>query len=169
VRVNATGLEFEGVNAAPSADDAGAVLVQGRLRNVVFQPAAVPLIRITLLDKKGVRMKQRVFQIGQDWIAPGATLAFQARLSDPRAAAADADVAFALDMSPPPKPVRRVAAVAVAAPATRAAPPSAPAGPPALRPMLGDQPLTATSAHAPVGLRGLDSTPGERVSPPPHG
>ena len=167
-RVNATGLQFEGVNAQPAADDAGVVLVQGRLRNVVSQRAAVPLIRMTLLDKKGIRMKQRVIQLDQDWIAPGATLPFQARLSDPRAAAADADVSFALDMAPPSKPLRRAAAAA-AAPAARPVPPSAPASPPALRPILNDQLLPATSAHAPVGLRGLDSTPGERVSPPPHG
>jgi predicted Zn finger-like uncharacterized protein len=172
-RVNATGLQFDGVNAQPAADDAGAVLVQGRLRNVVSQRAAVPLIRITLLDKKGIRMKQRVIQLDQDWIAPGATLPFQARFSDPRAAAADADVSFALDMAPPPRPLRRtavaVAAVGAPAPEARAVPPSAPASPPALRPMLGEQPPPATSAHAPVSLPGLDSTPGERVSPPPHG
>ena len=139
-RVNATGLQFEGVNAQPAADDAGAVLVQGRLRNVVSQRAAVPLIRITLLDKKGIRMKQRVIQLDQDWIAPGATLPFQARLSDPRAAAADADVSFALDMAPPPSrcaaPRRRRRRAP--APEARAVPPSAPAGPPALRPMLGE-------------------------------
>ena len=162
VRVNATGLQFEGVSATPATDDASAVLVQGRLRNVVTQRAAVPLIRITLLDKQGIRMKQRVIQLDQEGITPGATLPFQARLSDPRAAAADVDVSFALDMAPPPKPLARVAA-------NRAASPTAPAGAPALRPMLGDQPVPATSAHAPVGLRGLDSAPGERVSPPPHG
>jgi predicted Zn finger-like uncharacterized protein len=170
-RVNATGLQFEGVNAQPAADDAGAVLVQGRLRNVVSQRAALPLIRITLLDKKGIRMKQRVIQLDQDSIAPGATLPFQARFSDPRAAAADADISFALDMAPPPRPLRRtmVAAVGAPAPEARAVPPSVPSGPPALRPMLGEPPRPATSAHAPVSLRGLDSTPGERVSPPPHG
>jgi predicted Zn finger-like uncharacterized protein len=154
VRVNATGLQFEGVGATPVASDAGAVLVQGRLRNVVSERAVVPLIRITLVDKKGIRMKQRVIQLAQDWIAPGATLPFQASLSDPGAAAADVDVAFALDMAPPPRPLARTAAAS---------------GAPALRPMLGDQPVPATSAHAPVGLRGLDSTLGERVSPPPHG
>lgn len=169
VRVNATGLQFEGVDATPATDDAGAVLVQGRLRNVVSERAAVPLIRITLLDKKGIRMKQRVIQVDQDWIAPGGTLPFQARLSDPRAGAADVDVSFALDTPPPPKPVSKPLPRVAAAAAMRAALPTAPAAAPALRPMLGDQPLPATSAHAPVGLRGLDSTPGVRVSPPPHG
>jgi hypothetical protein len=158
VRVNATGLQFEGVGATPPTSDAGAVLVQGRLRNVVSERAAVPLIRVTLLDKKGIRMKQQVIQLSQDWIAPGATLPFQASLSDPRAAAADVDVSFALDMAPPPRPLARVAAARAAS-----------SGAPALRPMLGDQPVPATTAHAPVGLRGLDTTPGERVSPPPHG
>ena len=170
-RVNATGLQFEAVGAQPVTEDAGTVVVQGRLRNVVSQRAAVPLVRITLLDKQGIRMKQRVIQLDQAWVAPGATLPFQVRLSDPRAAAADVDVSFALDMAPPAKPVRRVAVAAPAPmppPAVRAAP-SAPASPPVLRPMLNDQPLPATTAHAPVGLRGLDSTPGERVSPPPHG
>jgi predicted Zn finger-like uncharacterized protein len=153
VRVNATGLQFEGVNATPAADDAGAVLVQGRLRNVVSERAVVPLVRVTLLDKKGIRMKQRMIQLTQDWIAPGATLPFQVRLSDPRAAAADVDVAFALDTAPPSRSQARAAT---------------PAAPPALRPMLGDQPLPATSAHAAVGLHRLDSMAGERVSPPPH-
>lgn len=171
-RVNATGLQFEAVDAQPAADDAGAVLVQGRLRNVVSQSAAVPLVRITLLDNKGVRMKQRVIQLGEARIAPGATLPFQARLSDARSAAADVDVSFALDMAPPAKPVGRGAAAspirsATARPLKVSAP--APVRPPALRPMLDDQPLPATSAHAPVALRGLDSTPVERVSPPPHG
>jgi predicted Zn finger-like uncharacterized protein len=162
VRVNATGLQFEGVEATPAVDNGGAVLVQGRLRNVVSQRAAAPLIRLILFDKKGIRMEQRVIQLDQDWIAPGATLPFQARLADPRAAASDVDVSFALDMAPSPKPLRRVAA-------TRGAPPSAPASPRVLRPMLDDQPAPTTSAHAPVGLRGLDTMPGDRVSPAPHG
>lgn len=170
VRVNATGLQFEGVDAQPAAGDAGAVLVQGRLRNVVSQRAAVPLIRITLLDKKGIRMKQRVIELEQDWIAPGATLPFKAELADPRAAAADVDVSFALDMARPPRPPRQaVPHVPAARPLTVSAPTPAPAAPPVLRPMLGDQPLPATSAHAPVTLRGLDSKPAGRVSPPQHG
>lgn len=175
VRVNATGLQFEGVDAEPAADDAGAVLVQGRLRNVVSQRAAVPLIRITLLDKKGIRMKQRVIELDQAWIAPGATLPFKTKLSDPRVAAADVDVSFALDMAPP-RPLRQARAapaavphVPAARPLTVSAPTPAPAAAPVLRPMLGDQPLPATSAHAPVALRGLDSKPAGRVSPPQHG
>jgi predicted Zn finger-like uncharacterized protein len=165
VRVNATGLEFEGVKAQPSDADPGVVVVEGRLHNVVSRPAAVPLLRITLLDKKGVRMKQRVLQLEVPALPPGERLPFRAAVPDPKGGASDVDVSFALDMVPPkPKrPQRAAAPPKPAQPAAQAQPQPQPkpasGQPPALRPALDAGPTPATSARAPVGLRGMDRTP----------
>lgn len=171
VKVNATGLEIVDVRAQPSASDPGVVTVQGRLHNVIGDAAAVPLIRVVLLDKKGIRMKQQVIQLDKTALAAGASLPFTANLPDPKAGAADVDVSFALDVAPPKraaaaKPVETKpspAAPAAATPATQpakaqpAAAQPASSGPPALRPAFDPGPSPPTSAHAPVGLRGLDT------------
>jgi predicted Zn finger-like uncharacterized protein len=170
-RVNATGLEFEAVKAQPSDADPGVVVVEGRLHNIVSQAATVPPLRVTLLDKKGIRMTQRVFTLDVPPLASGARLPFRAALPDPRSGATDVDVSFALDMSPPkpkrPAPAAKVAQAVrpapppVSQPASQPAPQQAPkpAAAPALRPALDAGRDPATSARAPIGLRGLDRKP----------
>jgi predicted Zn finger-like uncharacterized protein len=184
VRVNATGLQFEGVNAAPSVLDAGSVVVQGRVRNIVSMAAPVPLIRVALVDKRGFKLKTQIVKLDRRWIAPNDTQSFRAVLPDPKAAAADVDVSFALDLAAEPKHLASARPLAVAAPSHPAEPalsqpapilrpalptPSAPpaanslSNAPAASPFsnapaansLSNAP--AAPAHAAQGLRGLDS------------
>jgi predicted Zn finger-like uncharacterized protein len=165
VKVNATGLQFEGVNAAPSVLDPTSVVVQGRVRNVVTMAAPVPLIRVALVDKRGFKVKTEIVKLAHAWIAPNDTQSFRAVLPDPKAAAADVDVSFALDLAVAPKPLRPVAQPPAPAAASRAQPAlSQPA--PILRPAL---PAPAAPAHASSGLRGLDSGGLRGVSPGQHG
>ena len=162
-RVNATGLQFEGVNAEPSVIDPGAVVVQGRVRNVVSASAPVPMIRVALLDKRGFKLKTQILKLDTTWIAPGATQSFRTSFADPKAVAANVDVSFALDLAATPKPLRRIKqTVPASAPTSGLSQPA-----PILRPAA---PASAPAApHAVVGLRGLDSGGAEGVSPQPHG
>jgi predicted Zn finger-like uncharacterized protein len=170
VRVNATGLQFEGVNAAPSVLDPASVVVQGRVRNVVSMAAPVPLIRVALVDKRGYKLKTEIIKLAHPWIAPNDTQSFRAVLPDPKTAAADVDVSFALDLAVEPKhltPARQPPAAAARQPAPSQAALSQPA--PILRPSLPAPTAPAAPAHAVQGLRGLDSGGSQGVSPSPHG
>jgi hypothetical protein len=184
VRVNATGLQFEGVNAAPSVIDPAAVVVQGRVRNIVSVSAPVPMIRVALLDKRGFKLKTQILKLDSSWIAPGATQSFRTTFADPKAAAADVDVSFALDLNATPKPLRRIQPAApspgpnsgpssgLSQPAPILRGPDAPA-PAAPRPAAPNSaaPNSAANAtpHVADGLRGLDTDGAERLSPAPHG
>jgi hypothetical protein len=152
------------------------VVVQGRVRNVVSMAAPVPLIRVALVDKRGYKVKTEIVKLGHAWIAPNDTQSFRAVLPDPKAAASDVDVSFALDLAVAPKPLRPVAQPPAPAAAPRAQPAlSQPA--PILRPALPaqsapaalTQSAPAAPAHASGGLRGLDSGGLRGVSPGQHG
>ena len=169
--VNPTGLAFEKIAATPAPDGLAAVTVSGQVRNVIGRAATAPPIRVALIDKSGARIASQVLRLPVQPLAPGKTQAFSVSLPDPKAAAADDDVAFALDLAPTPVKAKPRATVARAAPPSHAAPlmttqaapmaPSAPAKPgpavvvPALvksSPKPGPKPSTAP-ASAPVGLR----------------
>lgn len=167
VRVNATGLQFEGVNAAPSVIDSSSVVVQGRVRNVVSMAAPVPMIRVALVDKRGFKLKTAVLKLSHPWIAPNDTQSFRAVLPDPQSKAANVDVSFALDLEVEPKPLRRIEQPA--APAPKPAPASGLSQPaPILRQTLGAS-APAAPAHAAQGLRGLDTGRAQALSPTPNG
>jgi predicted Zn finger-like uncharacterized protein len=113
--VNPTGLALEKIAATPALDGLAAVTVSGVVRNVVDHPAAPPPVRVALLDKSGARIATQVLRLPANPIAPGKAQPFSISLPDPKAAAADVDVAFALDLAPPPRAdPRRLAARAVA-------------------------------------------------------
>ncbi len=189
--VNPTGLAFEKIVATPAPDGLAAVTVSGQVRNVIGRAATAPPIRVALIDKSGARIASQVLRLPAQALAPGKTQAFSVSLPDPKAAAADVDVAFALDLAPPPRARPRVAA-ARAAPPPHASPlmttQAAPMGPAVVVPALvksspkpGPKPSTAP-ASAPVGLRpplgvathAVDATPlpandPYALHPAPHG
>jgi predicted Zn finger-like uncharacterized protein len=183
VPVNPTGLEFSGVKAQPAPDNLAAVTVSGVIRNVENQAKATPPIRVALLDKTGAKIATRVLILSDGRISAGASRRFEVSLPDPKASAANVDVAFALDLMPKatPKPVVRTAAVTprvtTTAQATtktvpvKAATPTPPAVAAGLRPPIGvvtkgaveATPLPSSDPYA------LDSTAPKKVSASPHG
>lgn len=102
VPVNPTGLEFDKVKGEPAPDGAKAITVSGVVRNVEDEPAAPPPLRVSLLDDKGKKLVTRVVRVPAATLAPGKSVAFSAVLPDPKAAADDVAVEFALDLQPKP-------------------------------------------------------------------
>ena len=155
--VNPTGLAFEKIAATPAPDGLAAVTVSGQVRNVIGRAATAPPIRVALIDKSGARIASQILRLPQQALAPGKTEAFSVSLPDPKAAAADVDVAFALDLAPPPraKPrvVLRAAPLATPTPTTASkAAPAKPAPAVAIPTPVKSQPAPApASAH--IGLR----------------
>ncbi|HEY3814775.1 MAG TPA: DUF3426 domain-containing protein [Caulobacteraceae bacterium] len=130
--VNPTGLAFEKIAATPAPDGLAAVTVSGQVRNVIGHATSAPPIRVALLDKSGARIATQVLRLPTPSLAPGKTQAFSVSLPDPKAAAANVDVAFALDIKPAPQAKPRPVVVhAAAVPPTPNAPLFATQPPPA--------------------------------------
>ena len=144
--VNPTGLAFEKIAATPAPDGLAAVTVSGQVRNVIGRPASAPPIRVALVDKSGAKIASQVLRLPAQALAPGKTEAFSVSLPDPKGAAADVDVAFALDLAPPPSAKARVAVAHAAAP-----PPAAPLIAPLVTPTATSTPAKAAPGKpAPV-------------------
>lgn len=131
--VNPTGLVFEKIAPTPAPDGLAAVTVSGQVRNVIGRATVAPPIRVALIDKSGARIASQVLRLPAQALAPGKVQAFSVSLPDPKGAAVDVDVAFALDLAPPPRAKPRVV--------VRPAPPPAA---PAVTPVL----VTPTTAKA---------------------
>jgi len=105
VPVNPTGLEFEKVKGEPAPVGVNTILITGQVRNVESEPTTPPPIRVALLDGKGHKLATRVVRLPNKPIQPGKAISFTAAMTDPKAAANDVAVEFALDLAPKPKPV----------------------------------------------------------------
>ncbi len=163
--VNATGLEFEAVSARAAPNDPGSVLVAGAVRNVDRRAAAIPAVRVSLLNERGGRVASRVIAVQPDTLAPGAVQGFAVILPDPLAQAADVGVTFDFEAAPAPAP-------APAAPAAENIDAEAPTGtaseqPSPLRPALGPpQPAPVEATPAPPNRLALHAA---ADSAPRHG
>ena len=156
--VNPTGLAFEKIAAIPAPDGLAAVTVSGQVRNVIGRATVAPPIRVALIDKSGARIASQVLRLPQQALAPGKIQGFSVSLPDPKGAAADVDVAFALDLAPPPRAKPRV--VVRTAPPPQVKPlvtPSpaqaTPAKPAPVTPVAATSQAKPTPAAAPIGLR----------------
>lgn len=99
VRVNPTGLEFQNIKAQAAPDGLAAVVVTGQVRNVVDHAAEPPPLKVSLIDKSGRRTASQLLRLAPARVRPGQMVPFSVSLPDPGAAAADVDVAFAMDVT----------------------------------------------------------------------
>jgi predicted Zn finger-like uncharacterized protein len=182
IKVNPTGLEFEGIKAAPAADGLAAVTVTGAVRNVVDHAAAPPPLRVALLDKSGKRMAVQLLRLPAVPIAPGKATAFSISLPDPSGVANDVDVTFAVELMAPPRPApapaRKVtqpapAHMAPALPAPKVLAPAPAKAPPSIGQAARLRPaLTSTEDARPVAANSpyaLDKASPKAVSAAPNG
>jgi predicted Zn finger-like uncharacterized protein len=166
--VNPTGLAFEKIAANPAPDGLAAVTVSGQVRNVIGHATSAPPIRVALLDKSGARIATQVLRLSAASLAPGKTQGFSVSLPDPKAAAANVDVAFALDLQPAPraKPRPAVVRAATVVPPT----PSAPLLTPQPAPTVQAPPLrTATPKPAPATVVSTAAKPAPKAGSAPVG
>jgi hypothetical protein len=160
--VNPTGLEFKSILARQAASDPGSVFVTGDVRNFELRAADLPPLKVTLLNKAGARIAQRVVTLPHPTLAAGQSEHFSVMLSDPKAQTANVYVAFALELiKPKPKLHRAVAyrAPAAARPTPGPVSPSGAAVAPRLRGDIGVAPLAAPPAApgSPLSMRGPEA------------
>lgn len=90
------GLDILNVTSARANEgEEPAVVVKGLIANVAETPRPVPLIRVALLDGKGEELRRIEITPDAEVLAPGARMAFTARVTDPPATARRIKVTFA--------------------------------------------------------------------------
>jgi predicted Zn finger-like uncharacterized protein len=94
--VNTRGLDFADIRHSRQSEDGHPVLViTGKLVNVSTRQIKVPSLRVTLSNAASRAIYGWSFSPGTNLLAPGQSLTFRTRLSDPPAAAARVDIRFA--------------------------------------------------------------------------
>jgi predicted Zn finger-like uncharacterized protein len=94
--VNARGLDFTDVEHKNQIEDGQPVLViTGKLVNGDSHPVTVPHLRVTLTDDARHPIYNWSFAAAANVAAPGQSVAFRTRLSNPPAAARHVDIHFA--------------------------------------------------------------------------
>jgi predicted Zn finger-like uncharacterized protein len=94
--VNTRGLDFIDVRHASQTEDGQPVLViTGKLVNVSSRKLDVPPLRVTLSDKNQHPLYDWSFEPSSNPLAPGQSVAFRTRLSNPPSAARHVDIRFA--------------------------------------------------------------------------
>lgn len=94
--VNTRGLDFTDVQHKSQMEDGQPVLViTGRLVNGATHPVTVPRLRVTLSDDAKHAIYNWSFAAAANVAAPGQSVAFRTRLSNPPSAARHVDIHFA--------------------------------------------------------------------------
>jgi hypothetical protein len=98
VPVNASGLLIDKVQAAPAiVQGRRALLVTGVLTNASATPRPAPAFRVSVLDKAGKPLAQRVIETAPPVaLKVGEARRFQLQVADPPAGAVDVEVTLAL-------------------------------------------------------------------------
>jgi hypothetical protein len=93
--VNTRGLDFTDVQHKSQMEDGQPVLViTGKLVNGAAHPVKVPHLRVTLSDDAKHPIYNWSFAAAANVAAPGQTVAFRTRISNPPAAARHVDIHF---------------------------------------------------------------------------
>jgi predicted Zn finger-like uncharacterized protein len=94
--VNTRGLDFTDIRHLNQTEDGQPVLViTGKLVNVGAQRRDVPPLRVTLSDANRHAIYDWSFEPSRSSLAPGQTVAFRTRLSNPPTAAVHVEIRFA--------------------------------------------------------------------------
>jgi predicted Zn finger-like uncharacterized protein len=96
--INASGLLIDKVKAAPAISQGHrALVVKGVLTNVSAAPRPAPAFRVTVLDKAGKPLAQRVIETAPPVaLRVGEARRFELQVADPPPGAADVEVTLAL-------------------------------------------------------------------------
>lgn len=94
--VNARGLDFADVHHTRQTEDGQPVLlITGKLVNVSSKKLDVPPLRVTLSDENSRPLYEWSFEPSNSPLAPGQSVRFRTRLSNPPSAARHVDIRFA--------------------------------------------------------------------------
>lgn len=112
VPVNASGLLIDKVKAAPAiVEGHRSLVVTGVLTNASAAARPAPAFRVSMLDKAGKALAQRVIETAPPVaLKVGEARRFQLQVADPPPGAVDVEVTLALpggDTAKPPGPVKR--------------------------------------------------------------
>ncbi len=103
IPVNPVGLDFEDVTARPALKDGhAALIISGKIRNVVDESVPAPPVRITVIDTHGKPVVTKIADPQDAAIPSGETRHFVITLLDPPTTSKDAIVTFALDIKAHP-------------------------------------------------------------------
>jgi hypothetical protein len=82
--VNLRGLEFSGVRTSAAVEgNAPVLVVDGEIRNITSRPVAVPGLRLSIRDDKGVEIYGWTTTLAKASLEPGAVMPFKSRLASP--------------------------------------------------------------------------------------